>query len=104
MDFPKLIDYSTRNYLFQTLNHCHEYRVNLYYYALNIGVFALFVLIVSAILYHCYKNKLTDYEREQRNLRDQDYILSKIRFYQVQSKANSEGKMTGITNLPFTES
>lgn len=103
MDFPKLIEYSTRNHLYQTLSNCHNYRVNLYYYALNIGVFALFTLFVSAILYYCYKNKLTDYEREQRNYRDQQYILSKIRFYQGQSKANQEGKMSGITNLPFTE-
>ena len=103
MDFPKLIDYSTRNYLYQTLSNCHDYRVNLYYYALNIGVFAFFVLIVAAVLYHCYKNKLTDYEREQRNLRDQDYVLSKIRYYQVQSKATQESKMSGITNLPYTE-
>jgi hypothetical protein len=99
MEFPRLIEPTAKNYIFQTLQQCHTHRVSIYYYALNIGVFILFITCVGIILYYCSKNKLSDYEKQQRMLSDQQYVLSKIRYYQEDSKAK-KAQVSGITSLP----
>lgn len=86
MEFPRLIEQGTQHYLQHTLSVCHENRVRIYSIALNVTVFLLFVSIVSAALYICYKRKPTPYEANQKMLRDQEIILSKIRYYQAEQK------------------
>lgn len=86
MEFPRLIEQGTQSYLQHTLSICHENRVRIYSIALNIAVLVLFVLIVGAALYICYKRKPTPYEARQKMLRDQEIILSKIRYYQGEQK------------------
>jgi hypothetical protein len=86
MDGPRLIEGSVNHYLQNTLRTCHEHRVKIYSFALNAGVLTLFILIVSFTLYYCYKQKPTPYEQQQKMLKDQQYILSKIRFYQAEQK------------------
>ena len=102
MDPPGLIDSSVKSYMFNTLKQCHENRVNIYYYGLNIAVFVAFAIVVGFILYNCSKNKLTDYDKQQKNLQDQQYVMSKIRFYKEQ-QINNQQQMSSITNLPFTQ-
>lgn len=99
--YPKLIENSAKNYLFQTLKQCHNNRVTIYYYIFNISIFVIFVSIVGLTLYYCSKNKLSDLEKRKRMLRDQQYILSKIRYYKEDIKEQRE-KQSDITNLPFT--
>ncbi len=100
MVFPKLIDNNTSFHLQNTLHKCHETRVNLYYYVFNISVLVLFVIVTGIILYNCYNNKLTDYDRQQKILRDQEFITSKIRYYQENCKDMNERHSSNITNLP----
>ena len=71
---PNLIETSTKNYLFNNLQHCHHTRVNMYYYALNIGIFLLFVIVAYFILYSCSKNKISDYEKQQQMIKDQEMV------------------------------
>jgi len=97
---PRLIDLPAKNFMYQTLNQCHNNRVTIYYYALNIGVFFIFAFIVGMVLYYCNKNKLTDYEKHQRMIKDQQYVLSKIRYYQDENKVRS-AQVSGITDLPI---
>lgn len=98
---PRLIENSAKNYLFQTLQKCHTNRVSIYYYALNFGVLFLFVGIVGLILYYCSKKKLSDYEKQQKMLKDQQYVLSKIRYYQQDKKERQQSQVSGITDLPY---
>jgi hypothetical protein len=98
---PNLIETSTKNYIFNNLQHCHHTRVNMYYYALNIGIFLLFVIIAYFILYSCSKNKISDYEKQQQMIKDQEMVLSKIRYFKEQDKAKQENCYTNIMNLPF---
>lgn len=98
MDSPNLIETNAKNYLFNTLKKCHENRIVIYYYILNIGVFLLFVGITSYVLYYCYNNKISDYEKEQKMIKEQQYIMSKIRFYQEEHKQQNQ---SNITNLPY---
>ena len=100
MEYPHLIEPSAKNYLFNTLKQCHDIRIHLYYYVLNIGIFLIFVVIVGYALYYCNKTKLSDYDKSQKMIRDQQYVLSKIRFHQEENK---ERNVSSLTNLPFIQ-
>ena len=86
MDKPCLIDTGVSNYLQNALKHSHITRVNLYSVALNVGVLVLFVLVFGILLYYRYTNKPSAYEVQKKMHKDQEYILSKIRFYQAEQK------------------
>ena len=101
MSFPQLIENSASYYLHQTLQKCHENRVTFYYYVLNILVLLLFAGIVGFTLYYCYTNKPTDIEKQQKLLQDQEYVVSKIRYYQEEVKQTKEQNSSYITDLPF---
>ena len=98
MDVPRLIDNNARYFLYNTLQKCHENRVRIYNIELNIILFILFVSITGGILFYNYKNKPTDYERQEKMMRDQQYIVSKIRTYQMEK---NKQKTSDITNLPI---
>ena len=100
MDGPNLIDPSVKYKLYNTLSSCHNTRVNMYSWILNIGVFVIFVSITAAALYYCYTRKLTPEERYNKMMRDQSYIMSKIRFYQNE-RANMP--LSSITSLPIVK-
>jgi hypothetical protein len=102
MDEPSLIEPSVKNYLFDTLHKCHTTRINIYYYALNIIVLVIFAILVGLTLYYCYTQKPSEYERQQKMISDQEYVLNKIRFYQDQRTNDHEKQFSSISNLPFT--
>ena len=98
-DKPVLIEPGVKYFLNETLKQCHNNRVTIYYYVFNITIFVLFVSIVGLTLYYCKKNRLSDVEKRKKMLRDQQYVLSKIKFYKdevVEHKSN----MSDITALP----
>jgi hypothetical protein len=86
MDSPNLIEENVSYYLQNSLKMSHGKRVQIYSVALNVGLVLLFCLVCGTFLYYCYKSKPTPYERQQKLYRDQQYILSKIRFYQTEQK------------------
>ena len=94
---PQLVDSSAKHFLYNTLEKCHYNRVKIYTIALNIIVFVCFVSIFGLTLYYCYKKKPSEEEAQQKLLRDQKYILSKIRYYQGE---NFNRKTSDITQLP----
>jgi len=98
---PRLIENSAKYYLYNTLQQCHNNRVGLYYYVLNGTVFLVFCLVVGFTLYYCSRYKLSEYEKSQRMLQDQQYIMSKIRYYKDEVKHTNQTQGTSITNLPF---
>ena len=102
MDNPKLTEYSTKKFVFDKLQQCHTNRVTIYYYILNIGVFLLFILIVYLALTSCYKNKMTIAEKKYKMMKEQDFILSRIRYFQEENKKNQDSQYSDITNLPYT--
>jgi hypothetical protein len=102
MSTPVLIDPSFRNYMFHSLQSCHQYRSNLYYYILNFGILFVFVVIAGIALYNCSLNKQSDLEKQQQMIEDQQYVMSKIRHYKQEMEDNKE-MVTNITNLPTLE-
>jgi hypothetical protein len=97
MEGPKLIENSSMNYLRHSLYTCHEKRIKHYSNALNIMIFVTFVGIFGSALYLCYNKQETPYEKHRRNLKDQEYILEKIRFVENEKLQQAES----LTNLPY---
>jgi|LauGreSBDMM110SN_4_FD.fasta_scaffold278431_2 hypothetical protein len=98
---PKLYEPGVKDYMHGILNKCHENRVNIYLYVLNIGVILLFFGVLFIILYYCYKSKLTPQEQYEKKIREQEYVLSKIRFYKEQQRVIDS--RASITGLPTTD-
>tara|TARA_B100001057_G_C22311275_1_gene742109 strand:+ start:124 stop:432 length:309 start_codon:yes stop_codon:yes gene_type:complete len=101
MNYPNLIEYNTRNFLHHTLQTCHNNRSNFYYYIFNFLVLVVFLSVVIFVLHYCHKNKLTDEQKQQQMLRDQQFILTKIRCCQDEFKTQKERNSSLITDLPI---
>jgi len=98
MDGPRLTESSFGDYMLTRLKSCHENRVKIYSFALNIGIFLLFVAIVGIFLYYRYKGQPSPYEKQQKLYRDQQYILDRIRYYQVQQKNLMSSPIGNLTS------
>ena len=96
MEYPRLIESNVRHYLGYSLGKCHEYKSQIYSWVFNIGIFFVFVITVGLVLYFKKRRELSPWEREEKMLREQNYILSKIREYQIDQKRHS----SMITDLP----
>jgi len=100
METPQLIEHEAHNYMTQILQGCHSNRVKIYLYVLNIGIFLIFFIIVGLVLYYCHKTKMTPEEVNQKQLKEQDYILSKIRYYKEQQRnITSKASITGLPTI-----
>lgn len=98
MEFPSLIEPNVKNYVYTTLRNCHEYKMNIFSWVLNTGVFIIFFSVFFLILYLCRKEKLSPFEKHEKMRKEQEYVLSKIRDYQEMHKQSA----TSITDLPVT--
>lgn len=82
---PSLIDTTTKTFLAQTLQKCHTVRIKYYGIILNVSLAILFFGVFGTILYYRHKNKPTEQDLQLKMQKEQEYILSKIRFYQEQN-------------------
>jgi hypothetical protein len=101
---PKLIDDQTKNYLFHTLNKCHTMRVKYHTIILNVGIFLFFCCLVGGTLYYLHITKPTETDKQYKMMKDQEYILSKIRYYQEQQQriaSSASSYSSTITDLPI---
>jgi hypothetical protein len=98
---PRLIENSVKNYLYYSLQKCHENRVKIYSVALNIIVFIGFVVVFGTTLYFCWKRKPNKIDLERKRVKEQELVLEKIRYFQ-QVKQHQKETMNSLTNLPMT--
>ena len=94
MEYPKLIETNVRDYLSKTLQKCHDTKYKFQSLIFNVSGFILFGVVLATILFFCRKRRLTPYEQSEKQRKEQEYILSKIRQYQ--------SVKSPITNLPST--
>ena len=97
---PNLIEYSARLHLSERLTKCHNDKLRFNSIILNIIVFVLFVSVFGVGLYMNRKKKLSPYDKHIKDMKDQEYILTKIRHFQIEKKH----KDSPITSLPMTYS
>lgn len=93
--YPYLIEDNVKNYLYCSLNQCHDKKVSVYSQVINVVVFLCFFILMGIILFMFKKPKLTPYEENEKMKKEQMYIVSKIRDYKEMHKSSSM-----ITNLP----
>jgi hypothetical protein len=99
---PQLIDNHTKFYLYDTLYSCHQKRVKYHSILFNAIVFIVFIGGLGVALYYCYRRKPSIEQSRSQMERDQQFILSKIRFYQEQNQKIRESA-SPITGLPAIE-
>jgi len=98
MEYPRLIEQNVKNYINNNLYKCHQYKTEIFQWVFNIGLFILFLLILFLILFLRKKRKLTPQEMINKQMTEQQHILSKIKQYQMNKKSENA---SNITNLPF---
>lgn len=96
MEKPILVENGTHYFLRELLKKCHGIRMNYYNQIYNIGLFILFISIMSLLLIYKYKGKLTDEEIAEKERDKQMYILSKIKNYQSSRQKLSNNMITGL--------
>jgi hypothetical protein len=87
---PRLIDTSAIHYLDNALKKSHEIRVKYHVITWNYGILFTFLLIVGSFLYYRYTHRPTASEANYKLIKDQEYVLSKIRFFQEQNQRIKE--------------
>jgi hypothetical protein len=97
---PTLIEHGVKNFFYEKLHKCHQYKMTMFSYFFNISIFVVFTSVLVIVLYLCRKEKLTPYEYSEKMRKDQEYVVSKIRDYQVMQNHSTS---TSITNLPTVQ-
>ena len=101
---PNLIDTNTVQYLRGALKKSHEIRIKYHRAIWNFGIVFSFFFIVACFLYYRYKSRPTQKEANYKLIKDQEYVLSKIRYFQEQNQRINESKRIAggaeISGLP----
>lgn len=100
-ELPKLIAPNVNFFFKNILRNCNKIKNNNYNFFFNIGLFILFLFILTIILYFKYKGSRNSIEKYQKNIRDKEYIMSKLVYYNKTNIENNQRiKNNMITNLP----
>jgi len=101
---PNLVDASAKIYLANALHKSHNIRVKYHSIIWNGGILFICLFFLGAFLYYRYTHKQSSIDRQYKLISDQEYVLSKIRYFQEQNRRIQESaKITPgaeITGLP----
>ena len=97
---PTLIEPGVKYFLNHALKQSHIIRENFHNIVFNIGMLIFFLLILGAILVYKYKGRLSPVEIAKKNKEKQQYILERIKNYQI---AKQKAHQELITGLPHWE-
>lgn len=100
VESPSLTEPGVKYFLNQALKQTHLIRLNFYNTMFNIGLFIVFCLIVGGVLMYKYKGKMSSAELAKRNKEKHQYILEKIKNFQI---AKQRAQQELITGLPHWE-
>lgn len=97
---PTLTEPGVKYFLSQALKQSHIIREKFHNTIFNIGMLIFFILILGFILIYKYKGKLTPIEIVKKNKEKQQYILERIKNFQI---AKQKAHQELITGLPHWE-
>jgi hypothetical protein len=97
---PLLTEPGVKYFLNQALKQSHIIKEQFNNTIFNIGMLIFFLLILVFVLIYKYKGKLTPVEIAQKNKEKQQYILEKIKNFQI---AKQRAQQELITGLPHWE-
>lgn len=92
---PSLVEDNVKNLMNMTLNNCHDRKMEVFSWVMNITCFVVFLLLVICIVNLFKKPKLSKYEQREKMRKEQEYVVSKIRDYKEMQRSSSL-----ITDLP----
>jgi hypothetical protein len=99
-----LIDEPAKYFLDGALKKSHDIRVKYHRVIWNGGLLFLFVAILAGFLYYRYKTRPSQAEINHKLIKDQEYVLSKIRYFQEQQQrihqSDKGAELTGLPVLP----
>lgn len=93
---PALIEPGVKYFLNQALKQAHAVREQFHNTIFNLGLFLAFVLLLGGILVYKYKGKPTPAELAQRNREKQQYILERIKNFQIAKQRAHQELITGL--------
>lgn len=93
---PTLTEPGVKYFLNQSLKQAHIIREKFHNTIFNIGMFIFFLLILGGILVYKYKGKLTPTERAQKDREKQQYILERIKKFQIAKQRAHQELITGL--------
>lgn len=98
---PKLVETHVKHFFKGMLKECNNYKMknyNLYY---NISIFCIFFFGLGITLFYRYKGNMTKEEQYIKNMKDREYIMSKLVYYNRANIENNQRIRNNlITNLP----
>jgi len=97
---PILTEPGVKYFLSNTLKQCREFKDTYYNVLLNIGILFGFLVILGGFLLYKYKGRLTEEEKIEKDNIKKQYILSKIRNFQI---AKQQANQELISGLPHWE-
>lgn len=93
---PSLTEPGVKYFLNQALKQSHIIREQFHNTIFNIGLFILFLLILGGILVYKYKGRLTAEEIAIKNKEKQQYILERIKNFQIAKRRAHQELITGL--------
>ena len=84
-----LVEPEVRNIIQNKLQECHQVRLGFYSRIFNITLFITMVLGIALFIYIKWKYRPTEAEKQAKMKREQEYILSQIKFYKEQQNINT---------------
>ena len=97
IDNPTLVEPGASYFFSQSLHNCHKVKRSYTNKLINVGLFVLFMVIITTILASMYKGKPTLYEKNEKAEKERLYILNQIKTMQL-DKQRERNQL--ITNLP----
>jgi hypothetical protein len=94
--YPRLIEPGVKFFLDRSLHHAHIFKVEYYNSILNIILFALCLLTIVCVLTYKYKGKLSKDEIEIKSHETHQYVLEKIKKFQVAKRQMEQELITGL--------
>jgi len=93
---PTLTEPGVKYFLNHALKQSHIIREKFHNNIFNIGMLILFLIILGVILIYKYKGKLTHVEIAQKNKEKQQYILERIKKFQIAKQKAHQELITGL--------
>jgi len=93
---PILTEPGVKYFLNQALKQSHIIKEKFHNTLFNIGIFLIFIFILSGILLYKYKGKLSPIELQQKKKEKQQYILEKIKTFEISKLREQQQLITGL--------
>lgn len=78
MATPNLIEPGARYFIGGTLRECRKYKDKHISFLFNLGMIAVFIIMVGSILLYRYKGNIDPAELAIKNRKKKEYIISKL--------------------------